>query len=275
MGEGVNTNQVRKEKREWAIMQLFRSSYSSFPLGEIEKSECPDFLVHTKKGLLGIELTELKYDRENVSFNPRGHEKWLESIMEAAQTEFEETSDQKLMVDVHFVNELGPTVSRPKEEPSLLLHDGLKETIGRIVAENVPEFTGQLFVIDRTSKYGYQNLPSLIDAIYIKNVTGRYAEGLWYAGISTMVKPISVESVGQRIADKNLKISHYNSQCDKMWLMIIQNSFLMSSEYNPEKAYRALHHRYLSLFDRVFVFERSEGVVTELPIIKIGSKDER
>lgn len=271
MAEVSNPNQFRKEKREWAVMQLFRSACSAFPLGEIEKSECPDFLVHTAKGLLGVELTELKYDRENASFNPRGHEKWLESIMEEAQAEFEAASDQKLLVDVHFVNELGPTVSRPKEEPSRLLHDGLKETILRIVSENVPEATGQQYVVDRTSKYGYQNLPMLIDAIYVKNLTGRYAEGLWYAGISAMVKPISVQSVGQRIADKNLKISHYNSLCQKMWLLIIQNSFLMSSHYNPQQAYRALHHRYLSLFDRVFIFERSEGVVTELPIIKIQS----
>ncbi|MCQ2192320.1 MAG: hypothetical protein MJZ23_05585 [Paludibacteraceae bacterium] len=269
MSENVNVNQYRKEKHEWATMMLFRSSYSSFPLGEIEKSECPDFLVHTKKGLLGIELTELKYDRQNVSFNPRGHEKWLESIMEAAQAEFERSSELKLVVDVHFLNELGPTVSHPKEEPSLLLHDGLKETILKIVNENTPEATGQQYIIDRTSKYGYLNLPSIIEAIYVKNVTGRYAEGLWYAGISTMVKPLSVESVGQRIADKNLKISHYNQQCERMWLMIIQNSFLMSSLYDPQMAYRALHHRYLSLFDRVFVFERSEGHVTELPIIRI------
>lgn len=272
MGEDLNVNQVRKEKREWAVMQLFRSSYSSFPLGEIEKSECPDFLVHAKKGLIGIELTELKYDRTNVSFNPRGHEKWLESIMESAQTEFEASSELKLVVDVHFFNELGPTVSHPKEEPSRLLHDGLKEAILKIIDDNIPEATGQQFVIDRTSKYGYLNLPSIIEAIYVKNVTGRFSEGLWYAGISTMVKPLSVESVGQRIADKNLKISHYNSNCRKMWLMIIQNSFLMSSHYDPQMAYRALHHHYLSFFDRVFVFERSEGIVTELPIIKVGRK---
>lgn len=272
MGEEVNINQVRKEKHEWASLQLFRSSYSSFPLGEVEKSECPDFLIHSKKGLIGLELTELKYDRDNVTFNPRGHEKWLESIMDAAQQEFEAASDQKLIVDVHFYNELGPAVSHPKEEPSLLMHDGLKEAIGRIVAENVPESTGQQYIIDRNSKYGYLNLPSIIEAIYVKNVTGRFEEGLWYAGISAMVKPLSVESVGQRIADKNLKISHYNSKCDKMWLMIIQNSFLMSSQYDPQNAYRALHHRYLSMFDRVFVFERSEGKVTELPIIKVGSK---
>ena len=250
-------------------MQLFRSSFSSFPIGELEKSECPDFLLHTRRGLIGIELTELKYDRNDYRFNPRGHEKWLESIMEAAQCDFERESDQKLIVDVHFFNELGPAVSRPREEPSMLLHDGFKEAIVKLVKDNVPESTGQSYVIDRQSKYGYQNLPSKIEAIYVKNVTGRYQEGLWYAGISTMVKPMTVESVTQRVTDKNVKISHYNPDCSKTWLIIIQNSFLMSSGYDPQKAYRALHHRYLSLFDRVFVFERSEGVVTELPIIKV------
>lgn len=269
MTEEVNHNQVRKDKREWAVMRMFRSAYSSFPIAEVEKSECPDFLVRSSHGLIGVEVTELKYDRNDFDFNPRGHESWLESIMDAARIEFEESSDQKLIVDVHFYNELGPTISRPKDKPALLLHDGLKEAILKIVRDNVPEATGLEFAVDRTSKYGYENLPSIIQAIYIKNMTGRYMEGLWYAGISAKVKPMSVQSLTERISDKNTKISHYNHECKKMWLLIVQNSFLMSENYDPQAVYRALHHRYRSLFDKVFVLERIEGNVTELPIIKI------
>ena len=267
--EAVSHNQEVKDRREWAILQLFRSNYSSFPLGEVLKSECPDFLVKTKKGLLGIELTELMYDRNDQKFNLRAHESWLESIMHDAQTEFEAASDMKLIVDVHFTNELGPSVCRPKDTPSILIHDGFKEAILKMVNENVPESTGQMYVIDRSSKYGYQNLPKKIDAIYIKNVTGRFDEGLWYAGISTMVKPLSVQSIAERISDKDVKLSHYNHECRRHWLMIIQNSFLMSSLYDPQSVQRALKHKYISKFDKVFVFERSEGQVTELNIKKV------
>lgn len=262
--EYVSHNQEMKDKREWAILQLFRSSYTSFPIGEVTKSECPDFLIETHKGLIGLELTELMYDRNDQKFNLRAHESWLESIMYDAQTEFEAHNDLKLIVDVHFSNELGPSVARPKEDPSILIHDGFKEAILKMVNENIPEATGQRYIIDRNSKYGYLNLPSKIEAIYIKNVTGRFDDGLWYAGISTMVKPMSVQSVAERIASKNAKLSHYNHDCVKNWLMIIQNSFLMSSQYDQKLVERALTHQYVSLFDKVFVFERSEGQVTEL-----------
>ena len=272
MEEEVNYNQERKEKREWAIMQLFRSSYPLFPIGELKKSECPDFLLYARNELVGIELTELMYDRYDSKFNLRAHENWLESIMDAAQYDFERHCDQKLEVDVHFCNALGPAVSRPREEESILIHDGFKEAITRIVMDNVPESTGQRYIVDRSSKYGYQNLPSKIEAIYIKNVTGRMDEGLWYAGISTKVKPLSVESVTQRIASKNSKLEHYNHSCKKTWLIIIQNSFLMSSQYDAQSAYRALHHHYVSLFDKAFVFERGESLVTELPLIHPGAE---
>ena len=40
----------------------------------------------------------------------------------------------------------------------------------------------------------------------------------------------------------------------------------MSSAYDPVIAQRALKHRYRTHFDKVFVFERSEGHVSELRI---------
>lgn len=267
--DGVNVNQARKDYREWNTMNLFRSSYALFPYGDLQKSECPDFLLSTRKGVIGIEVTELKYDRNDSKFNMRAHESWLEDIMLEAQADFEDTCDQKLVVDVHFSNVLGPAVAQPHENESLLLHDGFKESIVKIVKENLPESTGLQFVVDRSSKYGYLNLPSTIEAVYIRNVTGRFTDGLWYAGISTMVTPLSVQSISQRIVDKNAKISHYNKSCAKTWLMIVQNSFLMSAQYDGQQVSRAFSHRYPSRFDKVFIFEKSSGLVTDLHLIKL------
>lgn len=94
------------------------------------------------------------------------------------------------------------------------------------------------------------------------------SEPLWYASMSTHVKPLSIESVSQRIKDKDLKMSHYDNRLDEQWLLIIQNSFLMSKAYDPVDARRALQHRYRTRFDKVFVFERSEANVSQLNIIR-------
>ena len=260
----INHNQEKKDRREWAVMQLFRSGYPLFPLGKLEKSERPDFLLHLDTGIAGIELTELKYERKDKEFNLRAHEDFLGEIMSDAQAVFEAQSQLKLVVDVHFRNDLGPALALGKNRSNMLMKQGLTESIARIIIENTPEATGIKYIIDRTSKYGYLNLPSKIESVYIRNVTGRFQEGLWYAGISTKVKPLSVASISQRLAAKNEKLPFYNPVCDEFWLIIIQNSFLMSDFYNPFTAREALRHLYQSDFDKVFVFERSEGKATLL-----------
>ena len=67
----VSFNQYKKDQREWAIIRLFRSSLTAFPIGELEKCECPDFILSTGRKKIGIELTELKYEREDRDFNLR------------------------------------------------------------------------------------------------------------------------------------------------------------------------------------------------------------
>jgi len=260
MSPEINHNQEKKDRREWAVMQLFRSSCSFFPLGMVEKSERPDFLLYSDAGITGIELTELKYERKDKEFNLRAHEDFLSEIMSEAQTVFEAQSHLKLVVDVHFKNDIGPAITLGQD----CLKQGLIELIAHIVMENTPEATGIEYLIDRTSKYGHLYLSSKIESIYIKNMTGRFEEGLWYAGISTKVKPLSVASISQRLVAKNEKLPFYNSDCNEFWLIIIQNSFLMSSFYNPLTAREALRHLYQSDFDKVFVFERSNGEVTLL-----------
>jgi hypothetical protein len=245
-------------------MQLFRSIYQAFPLGKMEKSESPDFLLYTNSALIGIELTELKYEREDKKFNLRAHEDFLTEIMVDAQAIVESESELKLIVDVHFTNELGPALSLGKDCSTMLLRQAFTEAIARIVKENIPEATGIKYVIDRSSKYGYQQLPAKIESVSIQNVTGRFKEGLWYAGISTKVKPLSIASISQRLVAKNEKLKRYNPACNEFWLIIVQNSFLMASSYEPMTAREALRHYYQSDFDKVFVFERSEGEVTLL-----------
>ena len=252
----VSFNQYKKDQREWAIIRLFRSSFTAFPIGELEKCECPDFILSTGRKKIGIELTELKYEREDRDFNLRAHEDFLTDIMNGAKQIVEKVCDQVLVVDVHFTNELGPSVSVPKEKASQLMRLAFTEAISKIVLDNIPMSTGKEYIIDRSSKYGDTNLPSKIEMIRIKNMTGRYDEGLWYAGISTKVKPMSVSSVCGRINDKDAKISHY-APLDEQWLIIVQNSFLMSSLYNPEDVRTALNHYFQSNFERIFVFERS------------------
>jgi hypothetical protein len=264
MSSEINHNQEKKDRREWAVMQLFRSSYPLFPLGKVEKSERPDFLLYSDMNIIGIELTELKYERKDKEFNLRAHEDFLSEIMSEAQDIFESQSHLKLIVDVHFRNNIGTAITLGEEHSRMLMKEGFVKLIARIVSENTPEATGIEYLIDRTSKYGDFYLPSKIESIYIKNVTGRFKEGLWYAGISTKVKPLSIASLSQRLGAKNEKLPFYNTTCDEYWLIIIQNSFLMSDFYNPLTAREALRHLYHSDFDKVFVFERSKGEVTLL-----------
>ena len=209
----ISHNQEKKEKREWAVINMFRSCYSSFPLGTVEKSESPDFLLRSGESLIGIELTELKYERGDKLFNLRAHEDFLTSLMEDAQKIVEATCKFKLIVEVLFSDEISPTVLTVDDESRLLVRQGLAESIAKIVDENLPESTGVKYKVDRTSKYGYHALHPKILSITITNVTGRWYESLWYAAIATKVKPLSISSVSQRIVAKNYKLRKYNPIC--------------------------------------------------------------
>jgi len=264
-----SVNQAKKDRREWTIMNLFAESCSCFPIGKVEKSECPDFIVTTQHKKIGIELTELKYERRDTKFNMRAHEDFLSGIMLRAQMIYDKKHELVLVVDVHFSDNIAPDiVLSPDSDDADLLRVGLSESIAKIVEDNLPEATGKKYIVDRMSKYGDINLPKVIESVHIINMTGRLEEALWYASISTRVKPLSVESIAQRIEDKNQKMLKYDDTCDEQWLLIIQNSFLMSSQYDPVAVKRALKHRYSSRFKRVFVFERSEAHVTELNVIR-------
>ena len=269
----TNSNQIKRDKREWTILSLFRQSFSSFPLGDVQKRESPDFVVsHPLKSgkvrKIGIELTELKYERNDTGFNMRAHEDFLCRIMEEAESFFSASHDVVLNVDVHFADSIAPLiVGDSAHDQAEFLRVAMSQTIARIVDDNLPEATGKCYRVDRSSKYGDLNLPQHIDSIVITNVSGRLESPLWYASISTRVKPLSIESVAQRIKDKDQKLAHYDKSCSFQWLVIIQNSFLMSSAYDPVVANRALVHRYRTHFDRVFVFERSQSMVHELNLI--------
>lgn len=269
-----NTNQAKKDRREWTIMNLFVQNYSSFPIGKVEKSECPDFIVTAQRRdgsvrRIGIELTELKYERNDLQFNMRAHEDFLSAIMDRAQRIFRERFDHVLNVDVHFSDSLSPMILGPKSDNSAqMLSEALSETLANIVEENLPESTGKCYKVDRCYKYGDLNLPQHVESLTITNTTGRQEEPLWYASMSTHVKPLTVESVSQRIKDKDNKMKHYDSSCSELWLIIIQNSFLMSNAYDPALARRALEHRYRTRFNRVFVFERSHASVSQLNILR-------
>lgn len=267
-------NQQRRDRREWTVMSLFVQNYSQFPIGELQKSECPDFIVSavTRAGRpkkIGIELTELKYERNDHKFNMRAHEEYLSLIMDEAQAFFQRQSDVVLNVDVHFSDSISPLILSAQDDGrARLLRTALAETIARIVIDNLPEATGKRYNVDRSYKYGDLNLPQYVESISISNLCGRQEEALWYASMSTHVKPLSVESVSQRIMDKDAKMAHYDRSCDELWLVIIQNSFLMSNSYDPQTARRALAHRYRTCFNRIFVFERSEASVHQLNIIR-------
>ncbi len=264
------SNQAKRDRREWTIMNLFAAAYEALPLGTTTKSERPDFVHVTQRGRrIGIELTELKYERRESEFNMRAHEDFLAEIMNEACRTFSLHYAHCLVVDVHFSDKIAHLVAtQPWNDEARLMQNGLSESIARIVEENLPEATGKKYIVDRTSKYGDINLPNCIEAIHIINVSGRFDEPLWYASISTRVKPLSVESIAQRIGDKDAKLAGYDHTCDENWLVIIQNSFLMSSHYDPVAAQRALVHKYRTHFNRVFVFERSEQKVARLNILR-------
>jgi len=57
------------KERENNHLKHFKSIFKNFPDGEIECQERPDFIVHSKTKIIGIELTEIFNRKRTPEFH--------------------------------------------------------------------------------------------------------------------------------------------------------------------------------------------------------------
>jgi hypothetical protein len=78
----------------------FASAYENFPSGKIIPSETPDFIINTKNGKLGIELTQIFKDEESHGSSLQAQEKQRLKLIQQTKVIYE--NNNKAPISVYF-----------------------------------------------------------------------------------------------------------------------------------------------------------------------------
>jgi hypothetical protein len=81
-------NNEDKKRKELHFLMRMNSLYPAFPLGDIEPSEGPDFIVSCEGTRIGIELTCYVRGQSSNGSNARKNEMLRDQIVKLAQTKF-------------------------------------------------------------------------------------------------------------------------------------------------------------------------------------------
>ena len=245
------SNAAQNKARERRFVELFKSAYADFPVGEIladEKQERPDVIVVTPQGKIGIEITSLHDNKL------KRKESECEKAVSEARRIYEKQSLPKLHVSVHIGGENSfNRVNRSK----------FANAIAGLVVENVP-LPGKYVAVENDFN-DPARFPYEINSISIYQYSWP-DKNLWTAPSAGFYREHFVEELQRVISEKDLKLSGYMPDCKEQWLLVVAENSSPSTFFGPSEI--TANHTYSSAFDKVFVLELFKVKLFELNLVR-------
>lgn len=226
------------------ILDRFKTCYHSFPEGEINKSEKPDFIIKSNKKVIGIEITEIFQDSHE------GHSKYQQRSSDRHDFSNKIILELQKFVDFtfHISIDFNDFYHLKKSKEKELLTKTFKATVSHLIRlKNKQEFLIQ----------DYKRLPEEIDSVRI----GRY-DGLDASfdekpdgGVVSDMTEIHINSI---ISKKEEKLKHYKD-CHEHWLLIKEGNYYAGT-FSDIK----IESPIISNFNKVFLFRINQSEVIEL-----------
>jgi len=243
-----------QKEREWAHLLRFKESCPFFPVGKIEATERPDFIVHTSNGLLGIEHTEIFQPGPPHGGSIQAQERLREYIVSRAENLYSENERGPVRVDVLF----NPGIEIQKEDTI-----DIAEALASFVEESLPR-SGQTAWLNPTLE-GRQAFPPEVALIHIHRDQS-YEASSWYAKSIGFPPVISSKDIEEKIGAKESKLDDYRTRCSAVWLLLVAAEYKIASTVELERS--VWEHRYATEFDRVFFFWNFRRSFRELKLAK-------
>lgn len=239
-----------KKQIERHHLEGFRTAFSYFPPGEIAPTEEPDFLIHADTGTIGIEITEL-YRKSTGKVPMQATESTREKILDRARTMYAERGCPIVRVSVRFGDLLGFPTSRIDE---------VADRIAALVADDVPDGYDSIEI--ENSWEDLERFPGELNGLQIRRLHGA-SRSQWSAPIAEFMPSVTITNIQGTIDEKNQRLASYRRQATEMWLLIVHSlPHRASSMFDIEEA--VLMHRFVTEFDRIFLFNKFDGDVVEL-----------
>ncbi len=240
-----------KKTREITHLEHFKEIFPLFPEGEIEKSERPDFIVHTLNRQIGIEHTEIFQPGDPNGESLQAQDSMALRVVDKAYELYTQNHSQSLLVQILF---------KPWNKISKQDVDRIAETIVRFL-ETIP-LEPNIPIIMKQTRENAEYFPREIAMIHIFC----HNEKRWVCSSAGWIPELTPEQLQKKIDSKEVKLISYKLKCDEIWLLIVADDFRNPSTIDLNEF--ALTYRYRTGFDRVFFFWNSSRRFVELQLCR-------
>jgi hypothetical protein len=238
-----------KKDLERYYLDLFRSTFPSFPAGSIEDGESPDFIICAPDGKIGIELTRI-YQRESINRPPQQvQESERQSLVAEARRRYETMKLDPVQVHVSFA---GDTHFTKKNRKQYAL------TIAKLVAKNLPPLNSWL---DFENKFDSpESFPLEVHSVNIVRFASLTGNS-WSVPVGGFVQEDCRQDFQMKISEKDVLLQKYRA-CSRQWLLLVAEWSGPSSFFEP--SVETLTYCYHASFDRVFFLNPTTHHSSEL-----------
>ena len=244
---------------EWRQLERFRRVYRSFPIGEIEHIEAPDFRVRTSDGYLGIELTQLFHPHDNQAPPPIALSKARQALLRSAEGLFTGLDQRPLAVSLSI-------------DPNWHPEPGAIDKLARFLAQTVSSL--------RLTVGGSQVLAGGIGPLEeesakpVHELRVYYFEGsdetFWASPEFGWRQDLSIAHLQAAIDRKNALVPTYRAKASTLWLLLVSDSGQLSTAFALPDTVAA--HSFVSEFDRIILFDALRGGFAQLQITGLSDQ---
>jgi len=240
-------------ERELIHIEDFKEICSFFPDGEIECTERPDFIIHAREKLLGIEHTNIFQLETPHGSILQAKDVLAQKVVNQARDLYLQTHDQPLRVQILF-NPIKPLSEQKVSQ--------LAEMASRIIERT--KLTPGIPIILKRTKENSEYFPIEITRIHLySHPKGK--ENRWMPSSIGTIQELTIRDLQIKVADKEQYVDIYRSRCSEVWLLIVADYSRIPTTLDISDD--AVAHFYHTKFDRVFFFWYSSSQYFELQLI--------
>ena len=239
---------MANKQLEKSFVEAARQICSLFPVGELTACECPDFLLATDAGVLGIEVTQLFQPKGAAKFARREVESFHQKVVGRAEELYCQAGGAPVDVRVYYTDHHGGKRDLDAMAGSLAHFVQTHYRVGQPPAlfqrGSRPVATPEGFAVISIAT----PLP--------------WATRLWWSGESGTTLLLDYELLASVIAEKNARLPHYHAIVAHVWLLIAVDLFPLSGSFSVPRMVETW--KFSFDFEKVLLFSREDTRVFEL-----------
>jgi hypothetical protein len=240
---------MASKEREQQFLEGFRRCCTSFPDGEIESCEPPDFLVRGVDRVTGIEVTEFLIQADPGEREMKEQESLRRQVVDAAKNLAGGRGLPELQAGIHF-NHRTRLAKRDVQ--------ALAERLVSLIAVNLPS-ENQTTEIDGNTYDGEDFPEDHVSAVMLLATPGMHAH--WHSSEGGFMAVLGPKEFQDRIDQKGAKVSEYRKRCDRIWLIVVCDGWSPSSLIDADSTVSS--HVFRSRFDATFLYFHAERRMIE------------